>query len=276
MGSTIKPLAPVSEDPQQDTVEALLERSGRRTGHVNIRTDFVQSGSQRSPVPGPIRDILRAHDDRALDLFLLHRAVVSKAIEDDQGNPSWHSYPLDARVWARALGLAHLTGGGATAIAKLWKRLEEDYHLVRRGRSGRLTVITSLREDGSGADYDSPDGKSVAERYLTLPFEYWTADERWYRTLDLPAKVMLLVASSLKAGFPLPTAKAPAWYGISIESAERGLRTLREKGLLKRRLVTKPAPLSPNGVTQEWHYSLEQPFGWSRRRLHVVGDTAAS
>ncbi|HUC14274.1 MAG TPA: hypothetical protein VMS00_07460 [Acidimicrobiales bacterium] len=103
MASTIKPLVPVSKDPQRDTVEALLERSGRRTGRVNIRASFVQSGPQREPIPGPIRDILRAHDERALDLFLLHRAVVSKAPEDDEGNPSWHSYPLDARVWARAL-----------------------------------------------------------------------------------------------------------------------------------------------------------------------------
>ena len=146
--------------------------------------------------------------------------------------------------------------------------------MVHRGRSGRLTVITGLREDGSGADYDSPDGKSVAERYLTLPFDYWTADERWYRALGLPAKVMLLVASTLKAGFPLPTAKAPAWYGISTESAERGLRTLRQVGLLQRRLITKPAPLSPNGVTQEWHYNLQQPFGWSRHRLRVVSDAS--
>jgi hypothetical protein len=105
IGSTIKPLVPVSNDPQKETVEALLERSGRRTGRVNIRAGFVQSCPQRKPVPGPIRAILRAHDERSLDVFLLHRAVVSKAIEDDEGKPSWHSYPLDARVWARALGL---------------------------------------------------------------------------------------------------------------------------------------------------------------------------
>jgi hypothetical protein len=126
--------------------------------------------------------MLRAHDERALDLFLLHRAVVSSAIKDDQGNVSWHSFPLDARVWGRALGLGGRGGGGATAVAKTWKRLE-GYQLVRRDRDGRLTVVTSLREDGTGTGYGSPDGKSTSERYLTLPFEYWTAEEhctaRW-------------------------------------------------------------------------------------------------
>jgi hypothetical protein len=88
---------------------------------------------------------------------------------------------------------------------------------------------------------------------------------------------MLLVASTLRTGFVLPTEKAPAWYGISTESAERGLRALRQAGLLDRRRFTKRAPLSPNGFTQEWHYTLAPPFGRpTRRQLHVVGKAAAS
>lgn len=277
MASTTKPLAPVGVDEQQEAVEALLEKSARRSRRVNIRNSFVQHGPQRHPVHGPLHLMLRAHDERALDLFLLHRAVVSSGIKDDNGNLSWHSYPLDARVWGRALGLGDRAGGGATAVAKAWKRLE-DYNLVRRGRDGRLNVVTSLREDGLGGDYDSPDGKSAPECYLTMPFEYWTAEERWYRTLSFPAKAMLLVGSTLTPGFPLPTEKAPAWYGISTESAERGLRTLRQVGLLNRQSKLKRAPLSPNGYTQEWHYTLTPPFGRAsrqRRRLRVV-DASAS
>jgi hypothetical protein len=118
-------------------------------------------------------------------------------------------------------------------------------------------VITSLREDGSGADYDSPDGKSVAERYLTLPFDYWTADERWHCFPSLPRK-------------------HPCGRGSAPRARSADCAPLRQKGLLKRRLVTKPAPLSPHGVTQEPHYSLQRPFGWSRHRLQVVSDAAAS
>lgn len=260
MDITTTPLAPVEIDEQQEAVEALLEKSARRSRRVNIRNSFVQHGTQRRPVHGPLHLLLRAHDERALDLFLLHRAVVSSGIKDDNGNISWHAYPLDARVWGRALGLGGRVGGGSTAVAKAWRRLE-DYRLVRRGRDGRLSVVTSLREDGLGGDYDSPDGKTAHERYLTLPFEYWTAEERWYQTLGLPAKVVLLVGSTLKPGFLLPTEKAPAWYGISTESAERGLRTLRQVGLLDRQSQLKRAPLSPNGYTREWHYTLTPPFG---------------
>lgn len=202
--------------------------------------------------------MLTSHDERAFDLFLLHRALVSRA--------PWHSYPLDARVWARALGFADGADKGVSAVSKAWKRLEDKYRLVKRGRDGRLTVITCLMEDGSGEPYTSPTGHKRDQRYFTLPFEYWTAPERWYRELDFPAKALLLVASSLGPGFVLPTERARAWYGISTESAERGLRSLRNAGLLKRETTVKVAPLSPSGITQEYRYSLAEPFGRTRRR----------
>lgn len=253
---------------QQATVEGLLLAAKRPTERVNIRHSFVQAGSQGKPVPGPLHRMLAAHDERALDLFLLHRALVSAE--------PWTSRALDSRVWARALGLHHDADHGVTAVSKAWRRLEgSNYRLVDRGRSGRLTVLTSLREDGSGKAYTSPNGGTRAERYFTLPFEYWTGVERWYTTLTFPAKVMLLVSSTLKPGFVLPTEKARDWYGVSTESAERGLRLLREQGLLERVTTVKDAPLSPTGETQEYHYTLQRPYGRGRPKLTVVGAVAS-
>lgn len=253
---------------QQATVEALLQAAKRPTERVNIRHSFVQGGPQSKPVPGPLHRMLAAHDERALDLFLLHRALVSAE--------PWTSRPLDSRVWARALGLHCDADHGVTAVSKAWRRLEDTYKLVDRGRSGRLSVLTSLREDGSGKAYTSPNGSTRAERYFTLPFEYWTSDESWYSTLTFPAKVMLLIGSTLKPGFALPTEKARDWYGVSTESTERGLRVLRDRGLLDRATTVKDAPLSPAGKTQEYHYTLKRPFGRvSRPKLTVVSSAVS-
>jgi hypothetical protein len=248
---------------QQETVEALLDAGKRRSKRVNVRTSFVQGGTQRNPVPGPLHGMLSAHDERALDLFLLHRALVSKE--------PWTNRPLDSRVWARALGLQTDADAGVAAVSKAWRRLDENYGLISRDRSGRRAVFTSLKEDGSREPYTSPDGAKRADRYFTVPFEFWTSDERWYTTLTFAAKVMLLIASTLDSGFVLPTEKAPEWYGVSTESAERGLRVLREAGLLDRATKVKSAPLSPTGKTREYRYTLVPPFGRRRRpSLHVV------
>jgi hypothetical protein len=67
---------------------------------------------------------------------------------------------------------------------------------------------------------------------------------------------MLLVASSLGPGFVLPTDKTKTWYGISTESAERGLRALTKAGLIDRQVDVKSAPLSPLGITREYRYTL--------------------
>lgn len=269
MSTIDRPGTPASGDPQQAAVEAVLERSKRTTRRVNIRNGFVQGGAQRRPVPGPLHLMLKAHDERALDLFLLHRALVSRE--------PWVSFALDARVWGRALGLGGNADAGVTAVSKTWRRLERHYRLVAAGRDGRLAVFTCLREDGSGAEYTSPNGKTREERYLTLPFAYWTDPHGWYRTLSFPAKAMLLVTSSLGPGCVLPTERTRGWYGISTESAERGLRELRHVGLLDRETTVKPAPLSPLGKTQEYRYTLARPFGRAhRRRLTVIAGTAAS
>lgn len=167
-------------------------------------------------------------------------------------------------MWGRALGLATDADGGAAAISKVWARLDDKHHLLSRGRHGRLSKIVSLREDGSGLAYTYPTGASRDERYLKLPFEYWTNPAGWYQSMSLPAKAMLLVALTLRPGFVLPAERAPAWYGISSDTADRGLRELDRAGLIVRRATVKKAPQAPAGVTQELHCTLQDPFARPR------------
>jgi hypothetical protein len=164
---------------------------------------------------------------------------------------------LPASVWARASVVAEAPG-----ISKVWRRLAQ-LKLVSRSRRGRTAAITPLKEDGSGNAYTHP-GVSH-DRYFQLPYVFWTAEQRWYRTLDLAETAVLLIALSLGDGFVLPSEKAKPWYGLSADTIERGLRGLQNHGLLRVRRDYKEAPLSPLGYTLERRYTLQQPFGLPNR-----------
>lgn len=214
-------------DPRQDqqrTIEALLKASGRRDDAVPIRRSFVQGGDQRRPIPGPAHRLMRNHDERGFELFLIHRLLAS-------------SDPWDVtrrnKVWSRALGLATPNDDGAAAISKTWGRLE-DLGLVERRRKGRLTSITALHEFGDGSAYTYPAG-GLSDLYVKRPFAYWASEEQWHRTLTFRAKVMLLIACTLKPGFVLTEERIPEWYGVSSDSGGRGLRELEHHGLLVRK-----------------------------------------
>jgi hypothetical protein len=227
---------------QDETVDDLLRTSARRSRSVPLRRPFVQQGRQGAPEPGPLAALVKAHDERALDLFLLHRAVASADPWD---------VTRDARVWSRTLGLPDDSAAATSAVSRTWHRLDSNYKLIDRQRQGRLAKIISLREDGSGEKYTYPRGTARDERYLKLPYGYWDTEDRWYRALPFVAKVMLLVALSLPEGFVLPAERVPRWYGISGDTADRGLRALNKAGLLQRELKVKKAPQAPRGTTQE-------------------------
>lgn len=111
-------------------------------------------GKRFDGVPGPLHKIVRAHDDRALDLFLLHRTLVSAE--------PWTSRPLPSAVWARMLGVETDQNGGAAVVSRTWRRLDQKYGLITRGKVGRVAVFTSLREDGSRDE--CPSGMGSANR----------------------------------------------------------------------------------------------------------------
>lgn len=235
-----------------DTIKALLDRSNRQA--APIRRSFLQQGVQDKPKAGPLATLVRRHDERALDLYLLILAAASA----EPFNVRHHS-----AVWARMLYLEQPTG--RVAVSKTLARLETTYRLIERQRVSRLARIILLREDGTGEPYLHPADSQPAEPYLQLPHEYWL--QKWNRKLKLPGKAVLLIALSLRPGFPLPGERAQEWYGISEDTVLTGLRELRDHGLLDYQLKYKLAPLAPEGVTREWRYTLQRPFSRSRRRL---------
>jgi hypothetical protein len=234
-----RPPAPLS---QQDTLEALLDQTKR--SFTPIRKTFVQQGRGASTKPGPLSSFLRSHDVRGLDFYLLVHAMAS-------AEPWNCDYP--AGTWVRALGLTEGAEPGSArgAVSKITRRLVER-NLIARSRTGRTSSLTILREDGSGEPYQHP-GRN-REAYLKLPHDYWLLGH--HAKLTLPAKAMLLVAHHQRDGFYLPAEKALPWYGISGDSAARGLRELRAMGLITCR--------------QEWIENQRSDTGWIEQRRYTL------
>lgn len=224
------------------TVVDLLAQSKR--GIVPIAKTFVQQGRAKMTKPGPLHLFVGGHDERGLDAYLFVHALAS-------AHPWNCDYP--SGTWVRALGLADDAelASAKSAVSKVMKRLA-DRGLVQRSRVGRTSSITLLKEDGSGGPYEHP--HSRGENWLQLPYAYWT--EHHYESLTLPAKTMLLVALSLPDRFPLPYERCPQWYGISADTAERGLKELTAKGLLD--------------VAQEWIINHRSDTGWVEQRRYTL------
>jgi hypothetical protein len=237
-GRTPRP-APKS---RHDTLLDLLTQAKRDA--VPLRPSFVQQGKGTATKPGPLATFVSKHDERALDAYLIVHALAS--------TEPWNcDYP--SHTWIRALGLregAELASAQA-ATSKMMRRLEER-KLITRTRVGRTSSIVLLAEDGSGDPYGLP--ATVKERYFKLPHAYWT--ERHYETLGLAAKAMLLISLSLRPGFALPYDRGPAWYGLSADSTEKGLRELEKAGILD--------------FDFRWLEDVRSEFGWIEQRLYTL------
>jgi hypothetical protein len=234
---------------QAETISAQLKDSGRPSEATPLHRSFLQQGPLRKPKPGPLAEIVKSHDESALDLYLLLHTLSSSEPWD---------VVRDARIWGRMIGHGSDVDGGAVIVSKAWRRLDEKYGLVERSRSGRLARITLLNDSGDGSEYESP-----SSRYFKVPFAYWTAPDAWYVDLSLAAKATLLIALSLKQPFVLPAERGPDWYGISADTIGRGLAELREKKILSRQFVTVVDWNSPTGKRTDHHFRLKAPFGVS-------------
>jgi len=246
--SDLRPPPPAATaDQTVDEITAARQQS------TPLRRSFLQQSTPAGPVPGPLQGFVTNGDHRGLLLYLLALAKASAKPWDTA---------LAAAVWARALGMElPETATATSAVSKAWKRLE-DRDLIRRGRYKRKAHICILKEDGSGDPYEPPG--QAKEPYLKLPNAFWQQgpdENRWYRVLSLAEVAMLLIALSLSDDFRLPAEEVPGWYGISADTAGRGLRGLSDRGLLEMRKHYKTAPLSPTGYTADNLYTLQQPFG---------------
>jgi hypothetical protein len=231
----------------------LLAQTLRRI--VPIRRVFVQQGRGATTRPGPLATFLTSHDERGLEAYLLIHAMAS-------ADP-WNCR-LPSQAWIGALGLAdHAELDSAkSAVSKTMRRLEKR-KLITRSRSKRLSDVTLLKEDGSGEPYERPQGNRIEDRWFQLPHAYWL--EGYYKSLRLPAKVMLLIALSRPDAFPLPYEQAPAWYGISSDSAEEGLRELRQNGLLIDERTWFKTGRSETGWAPQLRYTLQGSFSRAER-----------
>lgn len=241
---------------QHETIESLLK--GFRRPFVPIRKSFVQQGKGRGTKPGPLREFLTGHDSRGLDAYLLLHAMAS--------SPPWNC-DLPSGFWVRVLGLAGVAtnsdafDNARPAVSKIMRRLV-DRRLVARTRVKGQSSLTLLCEDGSGSAYMHP--FETDEQWLQLPHEYWYG--RYYLTLSLRAKIMLLIALERPDNFTLPQNKALPWYGVSEDTAYRGIRELRDVGLLHVKQDWVKNLRSDIGYTQQWIYSLNGAFSDSERK----------
>jgi hypothetical protein len=247
---------------RKETVEAILRESSR-PDKVPIRRSFLQKGGRGKSARGSVlAEIVKRGREAAFDQILL---LIVWASADP------HDVKRDSRVWARALGLAADASGRAT-VSRNWRFLRDELGVVTTQRSGREIRATLLREDGSRKPYSHP-GRSKDSPYLTLAFEYWSAE--YDQRLRLPGKALLLIALSQPRSFVLPSEQVPHWYGISTSTAERGLAELQREDLLSVRKTVKTAPLAPEGLSQVNLYSLRKPFSSSSKPPHgVEGEVA--
>lgn len=248
--------APLPPPPTAHTTVDAMVADAKRSD-LPIRTSFLQQDTPDGGIrPGPLATFVRTGDLRGLLLWML---TVTKASGND------FSVTLAATVWARALGLILPDSKSArTAVSKAWHRLE-GRKLIERQRVGRRTRVVLLLEDGSGSPYGQTPGAG-RERYLKLPHAFWlsgpeSSPDRWYQILNLTEIAMLLIARTMGNGFRLPFESAPDWYGISPDTAYRGLHGLENHGLLRIEKHYKAAPLTPEGYTAENRYTLQEPFG---------------
>lgn len=242
--------APANED---ETRSFLLTRS--RRGFAPIPKYFIQNPNRTlTDRSAPLAEFVRNGDLRGLRALLFLHAIISNG----GGDNGW-STTLPLSVWARVFDTTKTASGrsSSTSATKILTRLV-DRALVKRTRSGRARAITVtlLRPDGSGQPYTRPDGK--VDKFIKLSERFWI--DGWHEDLDMAATAMLLVALHEKPAFELPTEHMPAWYGWSADTAERGLKTLRQAGLLMVDKRTKKAPLSPTGATEVNIYTLAGAF----------------
>jgi hypothetical protein len=149
--------------------------------------------------------------------------------------------------WATLLGLEDPRGKGSRRVARAVAALEAESLIAVDEDPGHPSLLTVLREDGSGSRYQPPGdayvkavtgrrGKTAAarHRYFKINSALWTSGR--LQDLSGPALVMLLILLAEQAGegkevwFSTQTFKD--WYGLSAPTRAAGVKELEEKGLL--------------------------------------------
>ncbi|MEV4705456.1 hypothetical protein [Actinoplanes sp. NPDC049316] len=278
------PFAHIHDEAEADGLDFRRElMADAKRGFAKIRKAFVQkaddaTGSRASLLAA----MVKGRQERAFDAFLLLHAL----------EPVLTGTPLPLATWAKMLGSPKKpcsTQSASLAFDTLVKN-----KLAVRQNSGRKIIVAPLREDGSGATWDNPgsDRTTVGKGFLTIPYEYWTTG--LVDNLTFPGKALFLIMLSettQEQSFAMAVERAPAWYGISERTAERGYRELREQKtpdgapLLLEHPQYKRDARSPTGYRTVVHRALSAPYSQAARaalqltakkavRRHAAASTA--
>ena len=223
--------------------------TGTKRGFVPIRRTFLQKPRGTEGSRGAQLAQLTANPS-ALDAYLLLHALASSS------EPYQANYPV--ATWVQLLRLDE--AASETAAKSRWSKVITkltDLGLIGRARTGNHMQYLLLDESGNQSPYVRP--QTVAHgNYFKLPYTYWA--DGYDRTLTHPEKLMLLIGLDQKDDFSLPFNQAHAWYGVSENTARRGLRGLEERGLITSLSTHEPSPKSPNGWAEIIRYTMTGPF----------------
>jgi hypothetical protein len=235
----------LADAPRARVLSAILWESHRDA--MPLRRSFLQSQDGHHQ-PGTAALFVTQRRERALDLFLLLHALSSSAP---------HAETLPVEVWAPLIGSEDARRSSVHDQFRKNLYWLNEQNFVRITRDDREAPTVELLREGSGTSpYEHP--AATGDSYLTLPHTYWK--HGWDRRLDLPAKVVLLIARSLRPGFLLPGQQAAEWYGVSAPTIQRGLASLRQHRLLWTTFEQRAAPRSPVGYRTERRHTLIGPF----------------
>ena len=249
--------------PTPHEARKILLDSARR-GYVPVRNVFVQQDPGSAERGSMLAALVTKRQERALDALLTLYALQPILTPDD---------PLSLGVWANILSTR--TPCGLTTASKTFQVLE-GMGLLTRTRRGLSTVLTPLREDGTGLPWnrpgmradDAPSGPIQDGAYFTIPHEYW--NDGYIDRLRLPGKAMLLIMLKETQGkltFEMAVDRAKRYYGISERTAERGYRELDNEDLLLVHIQKTASARLPAGVMRSiYHRALRDPFSTDHRR----------
>jgi hypothetical protein len=80
----------------------------------------------------------------------------------------------------------------------------------------------------------------------------------------------LICLARLAPEFSITAAQMEAWYGISAETAHKGLAELVNHKVLTTWTTTRPDPRSPQGYTYLRHYRFKAPYDRGRTAAEVA------
>ncbi|MFI7438209.1 hypothetical protein [Micromonospora haikouensis] len=213
-----------------------------------LRKVFVQKPKGSTPRHSVLASFVTTGDLRGLRAYLI--ILAASSAQNEQG---WVT-ELDSLVWARLFDTdQHAVPAAARTAA--WRTLSRlaDKELITcdRTKGSRNIAVTLKREDGSGDKYTRP-GVTDKDAYLQLPAAFWK--KKFDEQIDMPGLAMLLAICAERTWSKFPAERMPDWYGWSADTTLRGLKRLRNLGLIEQRTRYQKAELTPIGSTMFYEY----------------------